>query len=821
MLIMHDLYYSNILREDDFRAKIFCETRWEHVLESSQITRHRVVIQGIVQGVGFRPFVYNLAAHYGFSGFVRNVGAAVEAEIQGPDTSFAQFLQELRKSAPHRSMVTEISAIGIAVQNEASFEIKESLSPCEMPYNSSLMSPDIATCNQCISELFDERNRRYRYPFINCTDCGPRLSITTKLPYDRRNTSMCEFKMCFECQREYDDPSNRRFHAQPNACADCGPQLRLISNNRNLLGSSQSLEDVVRLLRSGAVVAVKGIGGYHLFADAQNPSAVESIRRRKQRPHKPFAVMFQNCDAVRLYCELTSDEEDIVSRVDCPIALLKKLDTAPLPENIAPGTDRVGVLLPYSPLHHVLLRDFGGPVVATSANISEEPIIADDPDSVERLLLVSDAILTNNRVICNRFDDSVVQADGKDVTVLRRARGFAPLPVNFPYASNIDILSCGAHVKNTFACLRKNQIFISPHIGDLSTIESVNHFQNTLASYETLFGLRIKAVVCDLHHGYGSTNIAKEIARERQLPLLHAQHHHAHVVSCMIEHRLTGPVLAFAFDGSGAGPDGSIWGGEVFIADYKQYVRVAHLEQFSMPGGVAAIRAPWRMALSMAESRTGMRQAYFEKLLQEFGPQVQTVRALLNSNFNSPLTSSAGRLFDAMSSLLGICAEVDYEGQAAVELECLATVGLAKLPNAKRQSYPFQISMQTQPWVVKTGEILESAFADCISGVPPDIVAAKFHCTVAKMIFDLATLFHAHRPELTDVCMGGGVFQNRLLRLLVRSLFEDQISLKIYFPEMVPCNDGGISIGQTGIAYANLNEGYAENPIFESWLSCV
>ncbi len=754
----------------------------------------RISVRGVVQGVGFRPFVYQLATKYNLKGWVCNTSEDVKIEIQGETEAVEQFLLALPEQAPPRANIEDITIHRLPVNHERyeRFEIRNSIAE-EGKYQ--LISPDIATCQDCLREILSPVDRRYRYPFTNCTNCGPRFTIIEDIPYDRPRTTMHHFQMCPECQREYDDPLNRRFHAQPNACPKCGPTLELL----DAIGSPVTVDDAItatsQLLREGKIVAIKGLGGFLLACNATNETAINLLRQRKMRPFKPLAIMVSSIEEAKEHCYITGEEEKLLTSSYSPIVLLKwKADSSVSPA-VAPNLTYLGVMLPYTPLHHILLRETGLPLVMTSGNISEEPIAKDNDEAVRRLSGIVDYFLIHNRDIYARYDDSVTLVERGIPQLIRRARGYAPYPIHLTFRSQ-QILGCGAELKNTFCLARDEHAFLSQHIGDMENLETMEHFDNTIALYKRLFRIEPNIIAHDLHPDYLATKYAQELAPEStDIRLVPVQHHHAHIVSCMVDNRLETPVIGVSLDGTGYGTDGNIWGGEFLVADYRGFTRMGHLEYLPLPGGALAIRKPFRTAIGYILSLLG--EAVLNQnlpfLKQVDRVEIDTIQKQIEKKINSPLTSSCGRLFDAVSALMGIRGEVEYEAQAAIELEMLA------YDEVKETAYyPFSIAKQDGVSLIK----LESLFSAIIHDLQGDTtqarIAARFHNTIVRMISESCQVI-SHKTGITQVVLSGGVFQNRLLLRKAVSLLEAD-GFKVFTHRQVPCNDGGISLGQVVIA---------------------
>jgi len=762
---------------------------------TGELTRLKITVSGIVQGVGFRPFVFNLAGRLALSGYVRNNNGAVEIEAQGPAEALEAFLHRLESEAPPLAAITSMVSESVSPQPDGphGFLILES---ARDPSTQRFLPPDSATCADCLAELFDPADRRFRYPFINCTNCGPRFTIINSLPYDRPATTMASFPMCKACRDEYEDPANRRFHAQPNACPQCGPSLEFA-------GATDPVPAVLDAFANSQIIAVKGLGGFHLMCDAADEKALRALRQRKGRSRKPFAVMMADVEMVRSYCQISYDEQRELTGSRRPIVLLRRSGPRHLPDEIAPGIDRLGVMLPYTPLHHLLLRDYQRPLVATSANYNEEPIAIENAEARRRLAKIADGFLTHNRDIRSRYDDSVVKFAGRDRLAIRRARGLAPLPIQLSFKARRHVLACGAHLKNTFCLIRDNQAFVSQHIGDLENLETHEHFQDTLDTYLRLFDFQPDLISHDCHPDYLSTSIAQELAAQWRLPLVAAQHHHAHIVSCMAEHGLMEPVIGVAFDGLGYGPDATLWGGEFLVCSPAAYKRAAYLKPYPLPGGSRGIKQPWRMALSYI-CADGAADAVFLPFLRELESEygsgtVETIKSQIAGQLNSPLTSSCGRLFDAVSALLGICRIADYEGQAAMELQ--AAVTSQSVGSDRLGAYPFDLLGDEPPFSVLPAKILQAAYRDVIGHAPPAVVAARFHSTVARIILDVCLKLR-ELTRIQQVCLSGGVFQNDLLLQLARELLAAD-GFQVFSASQLPANDGGLSLGQAVIALAN------------------
>ena len=705
------------------------------------VERRRFRVAGVVQGVGFRPFVYGLATRHGLGGFVLNDGSGVVVEAEGAPAELDAFAAAIAAEAPPLARVDSVLAEAMASNGDAAFRIEASAASGR----TALIPADVATCDDCLRELFDPADRRYRYPFINCTQCGPRFTIVRGVPYDRPLTTMAGFELCARCRREYEDPLDRRFHAEPVCCPVCGPRL------------SMPLEEAVALLRDGGIVAVKGLGGFHLACDAGDENAVARLRGRKHREDKPFAVMTN--DPASIACVSGPERELLESRAR-PIVLLRRRDDAPVAPSVAPGTVWLGVILPYTPLHHLLLHDAGTPLVMTSGNISDEPIAFEDDEARERLGAIADAFLAHDRPIHRRCEDSVVRTQFP----IRRSRGYAPAALPLPVSADRPIVAAGAELKSTFCVARGNEAFLSPHLGDLEGEAAYRAFRTDMALYLDMLDVTPEIVAHDLHPEYLSTKWALELDARA----VGVQHHHAHAAACLAEHGETGPALALVFDGTGYGTDGTLWGGELLRCDLAEFERVAFLEPIPLPGGEAAVREPWRVAAVHLE-RAGLPVPW------ERWDEVRAGLAV-----NAPLASGMGRLFDAVAAILGVRESVSYEGQAAIELEQLAG-------DVEAEPWPWSFRDATQ--------LVTDCHARVRDGMPREQVAAAFHETVAAGA--AAACAEARRPK--TVVLSGGTFQNLRLLASTRARLERE-GFRVLTHRLVPPNDGGISYGQAAVA---------------------
>jgi hydrogenase maturation protein HypF len=765
------------------------------MVETETMKAMRINVRGVVQGVGFRPFVYRLAQEHSLVGWVRNTSGNVEIEVEGKEESIEGFLAKLKTKAPPMASIEEIATVPLPLKGYTSFEIRKSHAE-EGTYQ--LVSPDIATCQACQKEIFSPSDRRYHYPFTNCTNCGPRFTIIEDIPYDRPRTTMRRFKMCPECQREYDDPLDRRFHAQPNACPRCGPSLKLVNSQGSPIKGSDIIQTAGELLKEGKILAIKGLGGFHLACDATNDEAVKVLRDRKRRPSKPLAVMMTSLEEIKQHCFVSPEEERLLLSPQCPIVLLRWKGESSVSHKVAPRIKYLGVMLPYTPLHHLLLREANLPLVMTSGNLSEEPIARDNDEALRRLGNIADYFLLHNRDIYAKYDDSVYIVEQGAPQAIRRARGYAPYPVSLPFKAR-QVLACGAEEKNTF-CLTKDQhAFLSQHIGDMENEETLEHFENTIELYQRLFRVEPEIIAYDLHPEYLSTKYALELKAqgEQDLKFIPVQHHHAHLVSCLVENNVQQPVIGVAFDGTGYGADGTIWGGEFLVADWKRFERAGHLEYVPLPGGAAAINRPYRMALGYLYTLLGQDVSLEDlPILSQLDPQeLDIIKRQLERRLNSPLTSSAGRLFDAVSALAGVRGTVDYEAQAAIELEMLAPDKVDKLDS---DLYPFSIVQEQECKVVKLGGLVSAVAEEVKRRVPVPLISAKFHKTMSQIIVQMCQLI-AQETGIKQVALSGGVFQNRLLSKLTIEALQEK-GFQVLTHRLVPCNDGGISLGQAVIA---------------------
>lgn len=755
--------------------------------------RTQIIVRGIVQGVGFRPFVYSHASKRSLNGRVLNNATGVLIDLEGDASEIEHFVRELELNPPPLSSIESIERLeNLIPLDYPDFQIVDSDSAGQrfVP-----ISADIATCDDCLKELFDPDNRRYRYPFINCTNCGPRFTIIENIPYDRVNTTMHEFRMCSACREEYENPLDRRFHAEPTACHVCGPSLRLFDREGNEAGGDE-LATATDLLGRGNILAIKGIGGFHLACDALSNEAVARLRGRKFREDKPFALLAKSIDAIRPYCRLSKHEIALLESPARPIVLLERQPGGAIPRLVAPGVNTLGFMLPYAPLHHLLLESPDRPLVLTSGNVSDEPICFRDDEADERLQKIADYFLIHDRSIHIRADDSVVRSFNERELVVRRSRGYAPAPIRTAFQFERSLLACGAELKNTFCLARGNSAFVSHHIGDLENLETYGSFTAGIEHYKRLFDIEPEVVAYDLHPEYLSTKFA--LALDDVLTKIAVQHHHAHVASCMADNLIDGEVIGVAFDGLGFGLDGKLWGGEFFVADFCDAERVAQLANIPLAGGAKAIREPWRLAATYLQKTFG---DSFTKLDLPFNRQLElnpwsTVNSMIAAGVNCPETSSMGRLFDAVSGLLTLRRFINYEGQAAIELEGIADAAATAV-------YDFRIEGDQ----IFAEPVIRRCVEDLLDEVPAGQISARFHLSVAQLILNVAQKVRDER-QLNRIVMSGGVFQNMWLLERATQLLREN-GFEVFTHSRVPANDGGISLGQAAIANARLRRGRA------------
>jgi hydrogenase maturation protein HypF len=770
----------------------------QFIHENTRLLTQRLYlqIQGAVQGVGFRPFIYCLAHDLGLTGWVNNSAQGVAIEIEGSQIALNLFLLRLEQEKPPRSQIHNLNTTILEPIGYSNFTIRESTNGKK----TAIVLPDLATCLDCLQELCDPTNRRYRYPLINCTHCGPRFSIIQSLPYDRPNTTMQAFEQCAACKTEYTNPNDRRFHAQPNACPQCGPQLVLWDREGKVLATqNDALPLSTMAIRQGKILAVKGLGGFHLMIDACNTTAVQRLRQLKRRPAKPFALMYPSLNLVKAHCEVSGLEEKLLRSPEAPIVLLRRKpfahDDLLLCSSVAPDNPYLGIMLPSTPLHHLLMAELKTPIVATSGNLAGEPICAHEIEALQRLGTIADAFLVHNRAIAHPIDDSVVRVVMNRPMVLRRARGYAPLPILLVTPAP-GILAVGAHLKNAIAFSIEQQAFVSQHIGDLETAPALEAFQHRVASFQNLYDQKPIAIACDLHPDYASTRWAEQSG----LPVISVQHHYAHALSCMAENQIEGSVLAIAWDGTGYGLDGTLWGGEFLHVTETSFQRVAHLRTFRLPGGDLAIKEPRRAALGLLYEHFGEKLFDMRSLapLQAFSePELRLLKVALQRHLNAPITSSVGRLFDAIASILNLRQKSQFEGQAAMELE------FASAEIETDEYYPFDV-LESIP--AREGSAIEIDWAATLQGILKDrevaksvpVISAKFHNTLVEMIVTVA-----RRVKEQQVVLTGGCFQNKyLLEKAIARLQAERFYP--YWHQQIPPNDGGIALGQIVAASRNM-----------------
>ena len=747
---------------------------------SLKIVRKKINVQGIVQGVGFRPFIFNLAVSHKLIGFVSNTPQGVIIEVEGTFDKINQFVDDIKPKAPPIAVITDINSQQITPTGVTGFNIIKSDRNEKI---STLISPDVAVCDDCLIELFDPNDRRYHYPFINCTNCGPRYTIIDNIPYDRPYTSMKHFNMCVDCQAEYDDPTNRRFHAQPNACPKCGPQVKLFDSEQNLQDVENTIEATREKLKKGKIVAIKGLGGFHLAVDATNNKMVQKLRKLKGRDEKPFALMVRDIKIAHQYCTILNEEAQVLQSYAAPIMLLKKLLNSHIAESVAPGNDYLGMMLPYTPLHHVLLQDLDIPLVMTSANYSEEPICIDNNETFERLKSIADYFLIHNRDIYLRSDDSVAIHLANKTRYLRRSRGIVPQPI-FVKSTGSPVLAVGGELKNTVCLLKNDKAIVSQHIGDLENIEAYKFFKLTIVHLQRIFDVKPALIVHDMHPQYFSTQWSQE---QPDIETIAVQHHHAHLAACMAENQLTEPVIGIIMDGTGYGTDGTIWGGEILIGNYKNFNRFAHFEPMPLPGGDAAIKSPWRTAVS-----------YLHKTFDSSIPNIpfidnhdiEPIIEMVDKNINSPLTSSCGRLFDAVAAMSGGRQTIRYEAQAAIEL-------MQAFETTNVRPFSFIIEQKNNHREILLQPIIRSIVRSIQNNESFSKISSRFHITLVQIYLEVAKEAR-NETGINHIVLSGGVFQNMVL-FEHTILALEKANFKVYTHSQVPTNDGGISLGQAMI----------------------
>ena len=751
--------------------------------------RKRLNLRGRIQGVGFRPFVYRLARDLGLAGCVYNHSSGVTIEIQGPAESVNRFKARLLEELPPLAFIAQCHEQDIAASATDKFVIVPSQSAAG---RSAVITPDAAVCEDCLKELFDPHDRRYQYPFINCTNCGPRYSIVCRVPYDRPNTTMARFKLCPACRAEYENPADRRFHAQPNACPQCGPRLKLVGADGEEI-NGDPVERTVDIIADGGIVAIKGIGGYHLACSAVQHETVVRLREKKLRDSKPFALMVHDLETAKKLCKLSEADGQALASPACPIVLAPKRAGTSISTAVAPDTNTLGIMLPYAPIHSLLFARNTGPLVMTSGNRSDEPLTHLDDDAFDRLASMCDALLTHDREIHHPIDDSVVFTFRDRVVPIRRARGFAPEPLLLHTSTDRTILAVGGELKSTVCLYKGNEAIVSEHLGDLKTGSTLRHYRRTVEYLESMFNLSPTHVAADLHPQYLST----QFARDTGLEVIGVQHHHAHIVSCLADCGYDNPVIGVSCDGTGFGTDGAIWGCEILYCDETSFDRVGHLDYFPLPGGDAAARQTYRPAAALVRQAFGAqwREAGSQHFEHVDGKTLDLIDRMIAAGINTPQTSSLGRLFDGVSFLLGLCEENRHEGRAAIALEAACMEGV-------QEPYPYSILSHAEPYLLCVREMIRRIVHDRRRGIDAGMMAARFHETIARMLADTAAAA-AHRRELDVVALSGGCFANRRLLRRTVELLEAE-SLRVLTHQRVPPGDGGLALGQAVAAAARL-----------------
>lgn len=759
-------------------------------ITSNVTKRIRYHFSGIVQGVGFRPFIYRIATRHSLTGFVQNRSDGVIVEVEGPEESIASFISGVNKELPPLADVSDISGEEITVRDDKVFQISESETSGLGKVH---ITPDIATCGECFKELFDPEDRRFRYPFINCTNCGPRLTIIKDIPYDRINTSMSCFPMCPLCQSEYENPADRRFHAEPNACPACGPSLELLDEEGNALPEKDPIHKTIALLLEGYVVAIKGLGGFHLAVDAANDEAVKRLRSRKFREEKPLAIMVKDIDIAARISRIGKEEEALLLSPQRPIVLAGKRESDVVSSAVAPGVSDLGIMLPYTPLHHMLLEKHIQALIMTSANQVDEPICIANREAIKRLKGIADYFLIHNRDILVRCDDSIATVSAVKKRMLRRSRGFAPKPIILK-RSYPEILALGPQMKTTLCILKGNFAFLSPHIGDMETPEARDFYRESLALMQKIAECKPDIIACDLHPAYYTTKLAEDLPSSR---IIRVQHHHGHIVSAMAENDIEGEVIGLAMDGTGYGLDGTVWGGEFLVADEANFTRIGHIMNYLLPGGEKAIREPWRIAISLFKEAYGDNWPGVAERLKIVPKKnyYETMDRIMTHRFNSPVTSSLGRLFDGVAAILGIRQNVTFEGQAAMELEATAKGNAGII-------LPFDISETDDVFCLDFSPMIRKIVDEIMAGRSREEVAYSFHLTLPVAFRSMAEAIRK-RTGLNRVVLSGGCFQNRILTEETIAELE-KAAFVIFFHDVLPTNDGCISLGQAVCAGAQV-----------------
>ncbi len=759
------------------------------------MARFKIEITGVVQGVGFRPFIYQLAVAHKLTGNVCNTSGSVEIEVEGPLSAIESFIKDIPIKVPAAAVIKTLDSWEIPEVHDEKFTITKSKSR-EDEYQ--LLSPDLATCPECRKEIFDKADRRFGYAFTNCTNCGPRFTIIDDIPYDRPLTTMRGFKMCPICQHEYEDPADRRFHAQPNACPVCGPHLTLLDKNGNKI-EDDPIKNGALLLKQGQILAIKGLGGFLLACNALDNAANQKLRERKHRPVKPFAVMMKDIATVKEYCHVNKDEEELLTSTAAPIVLLKLREKKKLAEMVAPGLSELGVMLPYTPLHHLLLQETDLPLVMTSGNITEEPIVSQNDEALKELSSIADYFIIHNRDISRRYDDSVTAVYAGTKRLIRRARGYAPFPVTLS-EKTAQILACGSDLKNTFCLTRDNYAFVSQHIGDMENEKANTSFEKTIDDYKRIFRIDPKTIACDMHPNYYSANYGRDYAEEKKLKLIEVQHHHAHIASVLAEHGINEKVLGVALDGTGYGTDGKIWGFEFLNADLAGFERVGHLEYMPLPGGDAAVKNPIRIGAAYLYKTLGEIPADIPALKEMTDYEKSILCTQIVKHINTVDTSSCGRIFDAVSAILGLCSHATFEAEAAIALE-----EAAKKSYVRNDSYQIDTEIVDGCRVLRIGNLLKEILKDMRDGISVNDIAMKFHISVKDcIVYNVKGLLKDN--YLSKAVFSGGVCQNKLL---LSMLLEDlkQEGIEVLTNEILPANDGCISLGQAAVASEKLRLG--------------
>ena len=760
----------------------------------SEMSGARISIQGVVQGVGFRPFVFSLAEAQSLTGWVRNTSAGVEIEVGGVQEALDTFIASLTTHAPPLAMIDSIDVEGCQPGSHLDFKILPSKA---FANEFQPISADVSLCPDCRRELFDPTDRRFRYPFNNCTNCGPRFTIIQDIPYDRPKTTMAPFEMCSACSSEYHNPRDRRFHAQPIACPECGPHVWLEKNGVEHATRDEALQEARWVINEGKILAVKGLGGFHLACDATNEAAVTRLRERKLRVNKPFAIMVCDIGAAEEAAELGAEDRDLLLSPERPVVVVDRKHGSAISSAVAPGQCTIGLMLPYTPLHELLLeraQDYPEALVMTSGNLSEEPIATDNEEARDRLAALADAFLMHDRIIHTRCDDSVVRAFNDGIYPIRRSRGYAPFPIKIPWEAP-SILATGSEMKNAFCLTKETYAFMSHHIGDMENYETLQSFEEGITHFETLFRVNPQIIAYDMHPDYLATRYAGRRAQRENIPAIGVQHHHAHIAACMAEHHIPADdsVIGIAFDGTGYGDDGAIWGGEVLISTYTQYERIAHLEYITMPGGDTAVRKPWRLALAWLEKAGVPWNDEFPPVSAASAEEKRVVAHQIETGLISPQTSSMGRLFDAVSAIIGLRQEVSYEAQAAIELEAQANWDETK-------AYQFDI----HDGLITASPVIQSIIRDLSDGVGAPIIAARFHNGVSRAVLEICKNIRVLRG-LNQVVLSGGVWQNMFLMQRTIDILRDE-DFEVFIHRRVPANDGGLALGQAAVAaYTHLS----------------